>query len=125
MSQTDIIHGDRRANRRYAYLLALRFSYADRGVTYAGTGCTLDLSRWGIRFDTETPPPVGAFVELRVQWPFLLQNVCPLELNVWGRVQRTDADGTVVRITRYEFRTCGARAFHQPEDGHSIYSIVA
>ena len=125
MARTDIIHGDRRQDRRYTFALDMRFTYTDRRTAHEGIGCTVDLSRGGIRFYSDTPPPAGSFVELRVAWPFLLQNVCPLELQLWGTVQRSGADGTVVRITRYEFRTCGARAFHQPEVGASIYSIVA
>ena len=125
MARTDIIHGDRRSDRRYAFELEMRFSYTERRITHAGRGYTVDLSRGGIRFRAETAPPAGSLVEMHLAWPFLLQNVIPLELQLWGSVLRSDADGTVVRITKYEFRTCGARAFHQPEDGASVYSIVA
>lgn len=125
MSYQDIIHGDRRANRRYEFPLTMRFSCLDRNTGEEGTGCTVDLSRGGIRFRTDTPPPEGSSVELRIAWPFLLQNVCPLELFIWGKVLRNDGEGTVVRMMRYEFRTVGARSFQQPVEELSAHSFVA
>ena len=43
----------------------------------------------------------------------LLQNVCPLELLASGVVQGTDFRGTVMRMTGFEFKTCGERSFSQ------------
>lgn len=111
MLQKELIHGDRRADRRYLFEMALRFTYQSRGETLAGTGVTVDLSSGGIRFSTETPPPAGIAVEVRVTWPFLLQNVCPMELVVHGRMVRSDPACCVVSMLRHEFRTCGARSF--------------
>jgi len=121
----DIIHGDRRADRRYQHLLEMRFSYRHDGAVGEGSGCTVDLSRGGVRFETDTPPPPGAEIALRVAWPFLLQNVCPLELHLSGRVLRNDDDGTVVVIRKYEFRTCGSRSFEQQESAAPFVSFVA
>jgi hypothetical protein len=109
----DIIHGDRRSDRRYDLELELRFSYKRRGVTYIGSGRTLDLSGGGVLFTSDSAVPEGQEIELRVAWPFLLQNVCPLEVLIRGTVLRTDARGAVVRMRDYEFRTCGERSFDQ------------
>ena len=111
MPQTELIHGDRRQDRRYELELDLRFSYEERGVIYFGTGRTQDLSHGGVRFHTNTPPPAGMHVELRVDWPFLLQNVCPLELLIRGTILRSDSRGTTLKMSSYEFRTCGERSF--------------
>ena len=111
MPHTELIHGDRRADRRYLFEMALRFRYQNRGETFAGTGTTVDLSGGGIRFLTETPPPPGIDIEVRVTWPFLLQNVCPMELVVHGKMVRSDPECCVVTMQRHEFRTCGARSF--------------
>ncbi|MBS1856928.1 MAG: PilZ domain-containing protein [Acidobacteria bacterium] len=119
----DVIHGDRRADRRYELDLAVRFTCQEWGAR-TGLGHTLELSRGGIRYWTETPPPVGATVELRIHWPFLLQNVCPLELDVRGTVLRVDQRGTVVKVSKYEFRTAGERSFEEM-DGSKILSFVA
>ena len=121
----DVIHGDRRSDRRYDVQLELRFTYKARGVTYLGSGRTIDLSGGGVMFETDTPPPDGQEVELRIAWPFLLQNVCPLEVFIRGAVIRTDARGTAVRTQHYEFRTCGPRSFdQQPVTGAIACNMV-
>jgi hypothetical protein len=125
MARTDIIHGNRRANRRYDFPLDMRFAYRECGVESEGTGRTVNLSRGGIRFETDSPPPTGTEVMLRVAWPFLLQNVCPLELYIWGTVLRSDAYGTVVLMKKHEFRTCGPRSFQVGGDSAPIFSFVA
>ena len=113
MGRTEIIHGDRRTDRRYEYEMALRFSYTVAGVTQFGSGYTLDLSRGAVRFACENPPPDRTEVELRIAWPYLLQNVCPLELVVRGATTTTNERGTVLSMSDYEFRTCGQRSFDQ------------
>jgi hypothetical protein len=124
MPQTELIHGDRRADRRYPFEMALRFSYTYRGQAYAGTGATVDLSSGGIRFLTETPPPAGIDIEVRVTWPFLLQNVCPMELVVHGKMVRSDPACCVVSMQRHEFRTCGARSFDAVDVLPAKYNVV-
>jgi len=125
MARTDIIHGDRRVDRRYDVDLALRFSYTVKGVVYLGSGTVADLSRGGVRFESDCPPPDGAEIELRLAWPFLLQNVCPLELVISGKVERTGPRGTVVRMRHYEFKTCGTRSFGQANANAEVCSIIA
>lgn len=125
MSRADLIRGDRRVERRYECELPLRFSSQGSESALAGSGRTVDFGRKGIRFYSDDPPPRGATVELCIEWPFLLQDVCPLELMVWGRVLRCDAQGVVVRINRYEFRTCGERSFAPESPSAAAWSIVA
>jgi hypothetical protein len=105
--------------------MALRFTSQLHGVTYFGSGSTQDLSRRGVRFTAENPPPAGAVVELRIAWPFLLQGVCPLELLVWGPIIKTDDRGTILAMSNYEFRTCGERSFDQSAEGGERSSIIA
>src|ERR1017187_1093639 len=125
MGRTEIIHGDRRADRRYQYEMELRFSYKLGSAMRFGSGHTLDLSRGAVRFVTETPPPDGADVELRIAWPYLLQNVCSLELVVRGTAVTSSVRGTVLTMSGYEFRTCGARSFAQAVAGTGDSSIMA
>ena len=101
MIGAELIHGDRRTDGRYVFELPLRFLYRSGEVRYSGAGRTKDLGRKGICFVSEDPPPEGTDVELRIEWPFLLQDVCALDLRVWGRVLRNDDQGTVVRMSRY------------------------
>jgi hypothetical protein len=123
--EMELIRGDRRADKRYALDLDLRFSYECQGVVHQYTGRTRDLSRSGILFVTEHPPAPGTHLELRIAWPFLLQNVCPLELMVWGPVNRSDENGTVVSVRSYEFRTCGERSFEPTSGVRATCNIVA
>ena len=125
MPTTDLIHGDRRVDRRYAFEMPMRFSYRSGGSEYAGTGRTKDFCRKGVCFVTDQPIPHHLEVELHIEWPFLLQDVCPLELRVWGRTLRSDDGGTVVRMSKYEFCTCGARSFDQVSARAENWSIVA
>ena len=125
MRRAELIQGDRRADRRYEFELPLRFLCQCGGAQRTGSGRTTDLGRKGIRFVSDNPPPRATDVELRIEWPFLLQGVCPLELQVWGRVLRSDDQGTVVRMSRYEFRTCGARSFDQASASEVNWNIVA
>ena len=109
----DYISGDRRADRRYYFRMDLRFNYSEQGVTCCGAGVTMDLSGGGVRFQTDTPPPDGTAAELRIAWPFLLQGACPLELVVWGTILGTRQGSTVLKMSRYEFRTQGERSFSE------------
>lgn len=125
MQRIDIIHGDRRIDRRYSHEMELQFSYSVRGVNYYGSGMTADLSRGAVRFLCDNPPPNGVDVELRIAWPFLLQNVCPLELVVLGKPIKTDERGTVLAMSHYEFRTCGQRSFVSAATGAGGSSVLA
>jgi hypothetical protein len=105
--------------------MELEFSYTLAGATHFGSGLTVDLSRGGVRFRADDPPPEGVEVELRIAWPYLLQNVCPLELVVRGAVTGTCERGTVLAMDRYEFRTCGERSFVSAATGAAASSILA
>jgi hypothetical protein len=125
MSGTDLIQGDRRAARHYQCEMPLRFVCQSGGVQYTGSGCTADLGRREVHFVSDNPLPNGAEVELHIEWPFLLQGVCPLELRMWGRVLRSDEHRTVVTMREYEFHTCGSRSFNQASASAATWSIVA
>ena len=110
----EIIHGDRRVNRRYDVELQLRFHYTnEEGALRVGCGVTAELRRGGILFLTDDPPPAGTDVEVHIAWPFLLQDTCPLELVVRGSISGVSDRGTVMRLRTYEFRTCGERSFFE------------
>jgi len=117
----DVIHGDRRANRRYELDLPIWFSYEDGHESHVGCGQTVELSRGGVRFTAADPPPIHASLEARIAWPFLLQGVCPLEVVVKGAVISSTERGTVLRMRSYEFRTCGERSFSEaPEQRRTL-----
>jgi hypothetical protein len=125
MRSVDQIQGDRRAARHYECETPLQFVCKSGETQYTGSGCTADLGRREVQFVSDTPLPAGAEVELRIEWPFLLQGVCPLELRMWGRVLRSDDRRTVVTMRDYEFHTCGSRSFNQASSSPATWSIVA
>jgi hypothetical protein len=113
----EVLHGDRRADRRYESELPIRFEYMDgRNGLCTGSGVTIELSRGGIRFQSPDPPPLRTNLQAWIAWPFLLQGVCRLELLVRGQVISSTGRGIVLRMRSHEFRTCGERSFsEEPE----------
>ena len=111
---------DLRKKERYGLSMELCYSYRRYGLTWFGKGRTTDLSDEAVRFENDGKLPKGVEVELRIAWPFRLQSVCPLELVVRGPVVRSGADGAVLKMKSYEFRTCGERSFDQAASlGHA------
>jgi hypothetical protein len=121
----EVLHGDRRVDRRYELEMPIRFEYTDeRNEPREGSGLTIELSRGGVRLQTPEPPPLNANVHAWIAWPFLLQGVCSLELFIRGQAIRSDERGIVLRMRSYEFRTCGERSFFERPE-RSMHSRVA
>jgi hypothetical protein len=97
----------------YRSALGVQFEYQTSTGTAVGHGLTAELSQHTVLLQSDDPPPVGATVELRVDWPFLLQGVCPLEVRMTGEVASVSEKGTVVETYTYEFRTRGERSFSE------------
>jgi hypothetical protein len=97
---------ERRVRLRFAVELDLRYKLTWRQqVLHEGSGKTRDFSRNGIFFRADQALPKGLPVELSIDWPMLLDGVCPLQLRVSGRVLRSSAAGTAVKIMRHRFCT--------------------
>ncbi len=121
----ELISGDRRRDRRYEVELQSVFSYANqRGDRRVSCGVTVELSRGGARFHALEPPPVGVEAEIRIAWPIKLQETIPLELCLCGMILSSGERGTVLAISGYEFRSCGAWSFSAPPE-HDRVSQVA
>jgi PilZ domain-containing protein len=104
------ISGDRRNRRRYDIDLHVQYKvFRHYQVAQSGTGKTINLSGGGIAFEIDEVLMPGAAIELAIAWPVLLNKTCPLKLVVTGKVVRSDAMLTAVRMERYEFRTQGVR----------------
>ena len=67
-------------------------------------GRTLDMSVGGILIDTPEAVPVGATLELAIDWTGLYHGKPMVRLLVIGSVARIDGRGTALRIHSYEFR---------------------
>ena len=104
-------HVDQRLNRRYPITLEIEYKLLRKGrVERLGLGRTLNVSSGGVLFEANETLPAGSSIEVLMQWPFLLEGVCPLKLVIHGSVVRSDSKRIAVRTKHHEFRTAGARS---------------
>jgi hypothetical protein len=61
------------------------------------------MSREGVVFKTRRPLPLGAHIELRIDWPARYESVHPVDLQATGFVVRSDNGRSAVRITAHRF----------------------
>jgi len=105
------IENEKRSKQRFAIERDMRYKMADQGVPLAaGSGRTLNVSSGGVAFISDLPLTPGAFLELSISWPALLEETCPMRLVVFGRTLRCAGRKAVCTIEKYEFRT-QARSF--------------
>jgi hypothetical protein len=83
-------------------------------IAESGTGTTSNISSSGVWFSTTSPLNAGMPIEISMNWPVLLNEVCPMKLVIYGCVVRSTEKGAAVAIERYEFRTQGLHGFQQP-----------
>jgi len=101
---------ERRLHHRYPITLEIEYKFFSTGRTkWRGFGRTLNVSSRGVLFEAQDVLPVRKEVEILVDWPFLLDGVCPLKLVVRGRVVRSNGQLAAAEIFRYEIRTTAAR----------------
>jgi hypothetical protein len=99
---------DRRLHRRYPIVLELQYRATRGRAERLGSGTTLDVSSCGVLFRAADSLAVGSYVELALNWPFLLDGLHPLTLVMRGRVVRSDGKGVAVRTRDHELRLAGA-----------------
>jgi len=110
---------DRRSKDRFEIQRELRYKVTGDGVQpVAGKGNTVNLCSAGVAFTTEHQMQVGAFVELSISWPALLDDNCPMRLITFGRIIRRQGQTSVCSIDKYEFRTA-PRTFQVVAGGRS------
>jgi hypothetical protein len=97
---------ERRVSVRFALDLGLRYSIACRASPVEnGTGRTIDLSSSGLAFTADKPIPVGAKVDVSIDWPAMLDGGVQLQLTMAGLVVRTSGNVTALQVLRHEFKT--------------------
>ena len=97
---------ERRTRFRFAIPRELRYKIVEDGTLIAsGTGQTIDIGSRGLAFAAERQLKPGAFVEVSISWPVLLDETLPMRLIVFGRVLRSVGRMTVCSVQKYEFRT--------------------
>ena len=102
---------ERRTKFRFGIQRELRYKVLEDGAMIAsGTGQTINMGSGGVAFFAEHQLKPGAFVEVSISWPVLLDQTCPMRLIVFGRVLRNAGKKNVCSVDKYEFRT-QARTF--------------
>ena len=97
---------ERRTKQRFEIQREMRYKMTDDGIVVAsGNGQTMNIGSGGIAFIPEGTLMPGAFVELSISWPVLLDATCPMRLIVFGRILRANPRKAVCTVDKYEFRT--------------------
>jgi len=116
---------DRRSHERYPINLELTYRLLQRGrQEKRGSGRTLNVASGGVLLQTNDALPAGSSVELVLNWPFLLEGVCPLKLVMRGRVVRCDGKGVAIQAKHHEFRTAGARVAKRNPPNARVRSLA-
>jgi hypothetical protein len=107
----DRIAGERRAANRYDLHFPLHYRVSQKGALVRfGTGMTCELSATGLSFRCRKPLPVGAHIEIMVDWPAKYGDIYPIALQITGFILRSDGSRTAVRLTSRKFRVDAVHA---------------
>ena len=97
---------ERRKCRRYPVKLSIRYRLSqDPAFGEEGLGATRDLSADGLSFRADRDLPVGAEVELRIDWPVQMNRAVSLCAVISGRIIRCNGNEIAVAISQSEFQT--------------------
>ncbi len=109
------ISGERRTARRYSLHLPLHYRVSQKSaLVRAGSGMTCEISASGLSFKCRKPLPVGAHIEILVDWPAKYADIFPISLQVTGFVLRSESSRTAVRLTSRKFRVAAIEAEPMP-----------
>lgn len=100
---------DRRKHLRYGVRLPLHYHVSQKGnMARSGSGLTLNMSTNGVSFRCRKPLPLGAHIEMVIDWPAKYGDVYPVDLVVTGFIIRSDPNHTAIRMTSRKFRVADA-----------------
>lgn len=103
---------NRRTTGRYDLRLPLHYQVSLKGEPpKTGSGTTCDISATGLSFRSRKPLPVGAHIEMMVEWPARYRDIDPMSLQITGFIVRCDGTRVAMRMTSRKFRITMA----QPE----------
>ena len=96
---------ERRLNLRYKIHLPVHFRVSFRSETSRWRSSVIaDISSTGISFPCRQPLPIGAHVEMLIDWPAHAHDSEPIQLHAGGYVVRRSSTKAGVRITSHRFR---------------------
>src|SRR5215471_20219681 len=89
-TQEDGKENERRNKKRFPLHRELRFKLLEDGaIRETGVGKTIDVGSGGVAFSVDRFLTLGAYIELSISWPVMLDDTCPMRLIVFGRVLRS------------------------------------
>jgi hypothetical protein len=126
-SPLQLIAMERRSKVRYPLVLSVRYHTLGRlgRKFYSGVGQAVNLSSGGALVDSQHELGVGAELEVRMDWPSLLDGRIPLQFVAVGWVVRCDAASFAVRFRRHHFRTLKRKVQLFPGPVDSRYTGAA
>ena len=99
---------DQRLHHRYPIALDAQFRLLNEDWRKrVGRARTINMSSGGVLLATIDSLPSNCMIEVAIDWPFLLDGVCPLRLVMRGCIVRNDGNGVAVKVWHHEFRTAG------------------
>jgi hypothetical protein len=110
LTKAPVAGSNRREQRRFP--LALKLTYTLKSGEH-GSGELSNMGSSGLLFQCGHRFVRGELIKVSLEWPYLLDGSCPLQLCVHGRVLRSGDSGTAIATMKHEFRT--ARRTSLPE----------
>jgi len=111
-----VISMERRSKVRYPLRTPVSYRTLD-GLALTGEGEAVDMSSAGILVSSRHQLRVGSKLEVRIQWPPLLERRIPLQLITVGKVVRCEPSVFAVLFRQHQFRTMGSRGVQSPDQG--------
>ena len=96
---------ERRSRLRFSLELKVQYQTRGRSDMFRGTGRVVNISSDSVLVAGEHQIRPGTRVDLRIEWPFLLEGRIPLHLVTSGKVVRSGTSEFAVILARYQFRT--------------------
>ena len=99
---------ERRAKLRFAVNIPVRYRTLGR-KSITGEGTVVNMSSSGVLVLRPHRLNVNARLELRIEWPSMLNGQIELQLVAIGKVVRCDPSGFAAAFHRHQFRTVGRK----------------
>ena len=96
---------ERRTRKRYPLQLNVRYQSTNIRLPLSGAGQTLNISSAGLLISSSQEVREGLRLRLNVEWPWLLNDITPLQLIAESRVVRAGTSQFAVALESYQFRT--------------------
>jgi hypothetical protein len=96
---------ERRHRTRFPIELGVHYTVEGHEAERAGR--TVNISSCGLLITSADKLDLGASIRVVVEWPVLMDGMCPLALHIRGNVIRSEQKLVAVRFSSHELRTTG------------------